>query len=197
MKQTLNEQVSRIKSMMGLNEDDENKYLGSALAKLDQGIHYRDLPEKEKISLDIMVNDTDRITPIEWYKQNGGTFGFLETKVRVKDANAQGQPRKMDAEIAGEIGWLFPPIFYSQDTPPIPYVKMKTDKIDKSDFWRDSDMGYNYKEEHVYLDNIEIIAIEDINPKFVEYENEKQNLTYDIVMARKRKEKEEDEANAQ
>ena len=177
---------------MGLNEDEQNQYLDSALSKLDQGTHYNDLPAKEKISLDIMVNDTDRITPIEWYKQNGGTFGFLETKVRVKDANAQGQPRKMDAEIAGEIGWLFPYIFYSQDTPPIPYVKMKTEKIDKSDFWRDTDMGYNYKEEHVYLDNIEIIAVEDINPKFVEYEKEKANLTYDIVMARRKKEKEEE-----
>lgn len=195
MKQTLNEQVSRIKSMMGLNED--NQYLDSALAKLDQGTHYNDLPAKEKISLDIMVNDVDRITPIEWYKQNGGTFGFLETKVRIKNADAQGQPSKRDAEHAGEIGWLFPPIHYSQDTPRIPYVTMKTEKIDKSDFWRDTDMGYNYKELNVYLDNIEIIAVEDINPKFVEYENEKQNLTYDIVMARKRKEKEEDEANAQ
>jgi hypothetical protein len=192
MKQTLNEQVSRIKSMMGLNEDEQNQYLDSALSKLDQGTHYNDLPAKEKISLDIMVNDTDRITPIEWYKQNGGTFGFLETKVRIKNADAQGQPSKRDAEHAGEIGWLFPPIHYSQDTPPIPYVIIKTEKIDKSDFWRDTDMGYNYKEEHVYLDNIEIIAVEDINPKFVEYEKEKQNLTYDIVMARRKKEKEEE-----
>jgi hypothetical protein len=69
---------------------------------------------------------------------------------------------------------------------------MKTEKIDKSSVWRDSDMGYNYKEEHVYLDNIEIIAIEDINPKFVEYEKEKANLTFDIVMARRKKEKEEE-----
>ena len=192
MKQTLNEQVSRIKSMMGLNEDDQNQYLDSALSKLDQGTHYNDLPAKEKISLDIMVNDTDRITPIEWYKQNGGTFGFLETKVRIKNADAQGQPSKRDAEHAGEIGWLFPYIHHTQDTPPIQWVTMKTEEIDKSDLWRQSDMGYGYKELHAYLDNIEIIAVEDINPKFVEYEKEKANLTFDIVMARRKKEKEEE-----
>jgi hypothetical protein len=192
MKQTLNEQVSRIKSMMGLNEDTENQYLDSALSKLDQGIHYNELPAKEKISLDIMVNDSERITPTEWYKQNGGTFGFMETKVRVKNADAQGQPSKRDAENAGEVGWLLPYIHYTQDTPPIPWVSMKTEEIDKSDFWRGSDMGYGYKELSVYLDNIEIIAVEDINPKFVEYEKEKANLTFDIVMARRKKEKEEE-----
>jgi hypothetical protein len=194
MKQTLNEQVSRIKSMMGLNED--ASYFDSALNKIQTGVNYDELDPRERISMDILVNDSDKITPSAWYKQNGGTFGFLETKARIKDVDAQVQSSKRDAENAGKVGWLFPYIHYTQDEPPIEWVSMKTEEIDKSDIWRSSDMGYNYEEIHVYLDNIEIIAVEDINPKFVEYEKEKKNLTYDMVMARKRKEKEENETNS-
>ena len=194
MKQTLNEQVSRIKSMMGLNED--ASYFDSALNKIQTGVNYDELDPRERISMDILVNDSDKITPSAWYKQTGGTFGFLETKARIKDVDAQVQPSKRDAENAGKVGWLFPYIHYSQDEPPRPYVQIKTEEIDKSSFWADTDMGYNYKEINAYLDNIEIIAVEDINPKFVEYEKEKKNLTYDMVMARKRKEKEENETNS-
>ena len=195
MKQTLNEQVSRIKSMMGLNEDDENQYYNSAVEKMGQGIHYRDLSPKEKMSLDIAVNDKEKNNLTSWYKQNGGTFGLLETKVRVKDADAQEVYSESDLANAGKVGWLFPYIEYTEEEAPDwvarAWVSMQTETIIKD---KRSDMGYYYERISVFTANLDILEVGDKNQKFVDYEYEKANLTFDDII--KRRKKEEDEANA-
>jgi hypothetical protein len=68
---------------------------------------------------------------------------------------------------------------------------MQTETIIKD---KRSDMGYYYERISVFTANLDILEVGDKNQKFVDYEYEKANLTFDDII--KRRKKEEDEANA-
>jgi hypothetical protein len=162
----LNEQILRIKTMMGLNE---NNILQSALKKMDNGIPYSYLDAKERMSLDIMVNHTENIDLHKFYRDRGNTFGHVDTKVRVKSVGDQMISSERDRKNAGRIGWLMP--YYNiEDDTNRPWVTVWTeDKIeDKRNI-----MGYYYDTINVYLHNLELIEVGDQNTKYFEYDLEK------------------------
>jgi hypothetical protein len=153
--------------MMGLNE---NQILKSALKKMDKGISYSDLDAKERMSLDIMVNHVENVDLIKFYFDRGGTFGQVETKVRVKSVDDQLiDYSERDKKNAGRVGWLMP-YYHIEDDTNLPWVTVWTeDKIEDTK----NIMGYYYETINVYLHNLELIEVGDQNIKYFEYDLEK------------------------
>jgi hypothetical protein len=124
------------------------------------------LPEIDKLAL-LGGTDDERLKSldfIEIFKDNGGTFGFLQIKVRVKDVDDLVYPG-VDGKYAGKEGYLFPYIHY--DSNRVPYINIRINEFIEDDELKG---GGRYQEPTIYLDNIYPIDYDEINSDFVKYQ---------------------------
>jgi len=152
------------------NKTNENKeeFQNKALEKINKVGGFNNLPDIDKLALLGGTND-DKLKKLNLgkiFKQNGGTFGKLEIKVKVKSVNEQPINHKFSKEFAGEEGYLFPYINYTDDNEP--YVTVRFDKFVSN---LNSFGGGNYEERPIMLDNIYPIDYDEIKSEFVKYQN--------------------------
>lgn len=152
------------------NKTNENKeeFQNRALEKINKIGGFNNLPDVDKLALLGGTNDDKlkNLNLIKIFKENGGTFGLLEIKVKVKNVNEQPINHKFSKEFAGEEGYLFPYINYSDDNEP--YVTVRFDKFVSN---LDNFGGGNYEERPIMLDNIYPIDYDEIKSDFVKYQN--------------------------
>ena len=146
----------------------ENNYQDNALDKLSQVGNFDNLPELYKLVLLAPSNDIQKLKKINLnkiYKENSGTFGRLQLKIRVKDVNEQPINHRFSKEFAGKEGFLYPYIHYSDNNEPYVTVRFK-------EFTSDPQLygGGAYEERPIMLDNIYPIDYNDIDKEFVDYE---------------------------
>jgi hypothetical protein len=147
----------------------ENQYIDNALDKINRLGGFKNLPDIDKLALltdSDNENELKKINLSKIYKENGGTFGRLMIKVRVKNKNEQPISHKFSQDFAGKIGWLYPYINYSDKNEA--YVTVRFDEFNS-----DNDMkgGGRYEERPIMLDNIYPIGYNDIKSDFVKYDN--------------------------
>ena len=149
------------------NEANE-KFQNKALEKINKVGGFEMLPDIDKLALlggtddkRLMFLDLEKI-----FKENGGTFGMLEIKVKIKDANKQPIKHEFSQEFAGKEGYLFPYIHYSDDDKP--YVTVRFDEFVSN---LDNFGGGNYEERPIMLANMYPIDYDEIKTDFVKYQN--------------------------
>lgn len=146
----------------------ENRYIDNALDKINKVGGFNNLPDIDKLAL---LSDTDNEEELKKldlrkiFKENGGTFGRLMIKVRIKPVKEQPINHKFSQEFAEEEGWLYPYINYSSTDGA--YVTVRFDE-----FTSDYEMkgGGSYEERPIILDNMYPIGYNDIKSDFVDYD---------------------------
>jgi hypothetical protein len=146
----------------------ENNYIDNALDKINSLGGFKNLPDIDKLAL---LSDSDNETEKKRldlgriYKENGGTFGRLMIKVRVKNIDEQRIKHKFSQEFAGKIGWLYPYINYTDDNDA--YVIVRFDEYNS-----DLNMkgGGTYEERPILIKNLYPIGYNDIKSEFVNYD---------------------------
>lgn len=147
----------------------ENNYINRALDKINKVGGFDNLPDIDKLAL---LSDSGREEQLkklnlrDIYKENGGTFGRFNIKVKVKPISEQPVKHNFSKESEDKIGWINSYIHYSDNNEP--YVIVRFD-----DFNKDSNMkgGGIYDEKPIMLDNIYPIGYGDIRSEFVDYDN--------------------------
>ncbi len=168
----LQENIDRIKQVMGLNLITENKeqFQDRALDKINQVGGIDNLTDIDKLALLGGTNDPrlKTLNLINIFRENGGTFGKMEIKVRVKDLKDQSIDHKFSKDTAGQEGYLNGYIHYdSDDNPPLPYVSVRFDEFTEDDTLYG---GGSYKDLPIMLDNIYPIDYDEIKSEFVKYD---------------------------
>lgn len=150
-----------------VNESKE-LFQNKALDKLSKVGNFELLSDIDKLALLGGSND-ERLKYLDLrniYKQNGGTFGKLEIKVKIKDENKQPIKHKFSKEFASKEGYLFPYIHYNDENQP--YVTVRFDEFvtNPKNFG-----GGNYEERPIMLANLYPIDYDKIKSDFVDYQN--------------------------
>lgn len=168
----LQENIDRIKQVMGLNLITENKeqFQDRALDKINQVGGIDNLTDIDKLALLGGTNDPrlKTLNLINIFRENGGTFGKMEIKVRVKDLKDQAIDHNFSKDTAGQEGYLNGYIHYdSDDKTPLPYVSVRFDEFTEDDTLYG---GGRYKDLPIMLDNIYPIDYDEIKSEFVKYD---------------------------
>lgn len=146
----------------------ESEYQDAALDKINQLGGFKNLPDIDKLAL---LSDTDnynelkKLNLIDIYKQNGGTFGHLMIKVKIKPKNEQSIQHKMSQENAGKVAWLFSYIHYTDKKEP--YVTVQFDEFNPD---YKAYGGGQYERANIMLDNLFPIGYDEIKSDFVDYQ---------------------------
>jgi len=146
----------------------ENKYVDNALDKINRVGGFDKLPDIDKLALLTDTNNEKEIKKlnlINIYKENGGTFGRLMIKVRVKPIKEQPIKHKFSQEFSEQEGWLYPYFNYSDKNER--YVTVRFDEFN-SDF--NMKGGGTYEERPIMLDNLYPIGYDDIKSDFADYD---------------------------
>jgi hypothetical protein len=167
-KLTLNEEVRQIKGMMGIFLENKEMFQNRALDKINKVGGFDKLSDLDKLAL-LGGSDDKRLRSlslINIYKENGGTFGFLQIKVRVKDIGEQHIDHEFSKEMAGKEGYLYPYINNDSDDSR-PYVTVRFDT-----FTSDSELygGGQYESRPIMLANLYPIDYDEIKGDFVNYQ---------------------------
>jgi hypothetical protein len=147
----------------------ENQYMDNALDKINKLGGFKNLPDIDKLAL---LTDTDNENELKKlnleriFRENGGTFGRLMIKVKIKPKNEQPIKHRFSQEFDGKTGWLYPYIDYSDENEA--YVKVRFDEFN-SDY--NIKGGGTYEERPIMLDNMYPIGYDDIKSDFVNYDN--------------------------
>ncbi len=146
----------------------ENRYVDAALEKIKSVGGFANLPDIDKLALLSDSGHTDQLKQLDLkkiFRENGGTYGRLMIKIKVKDIGEQPIKHKFSQEFAGKEGWLYPYIHYDNK---LPYVTVRFDE-----FVPDHTMkgGGTYEERPIFLDNIYPIGYNDIKSAFVKYDD--------------------------
>ena len=152
----------------------ENIYVDRALDEINKLGGFNKLSEIDKLALLGSSKDEEKLKKIDLnrlFGENGGTFGMLEIKVKIKDINDQSIEHKFSKEFAGKEGWLFPYIHYTDDYdeyPNNPYVIVRF-----KDFISGPELkgGGYYEQIPIFLGNLYPIDYSEIDSEFVEYKN--------------------------
>lgn len=146
----------------------ENKYVDNALDKINRVGGFNKLPDIDKLALLTDTNnekELKKLNLIKIYKENGGTFGRLMIKVRVKPIKEQPIKHKFSQEFSGKEGWLYPYINISDKKES--YVTVRFEEFNP-DF--NMKGGGTYVERPIMLDNLYPIGYNDIKSDFVDYD---------------------------
>jgi hypothetical protein len=146
----------------------ENKFIDNALDKIKSVGGFNNLPDIDKLALLTDCGDEEQLKRLDLrriFSENGGTFGRLMIKIKVKDINNQPIKHRFSEEFAGKEGWLYPYINYNEDNKP--YVKVRF-----NEFIPDQDMkgGGTYEERPIMLHNMYPIGYNEINSEFTDYD---------------------------
>jgi len=149
-----------------LNENKE-EFQNKALDELGKIGEFENLPDIDKLAL-LGGTDDERLKELSLkkiFKENGGTFGHLQIKVRVRDVPEQHIEHKFSKEFTGKEGYLFSYIHYTSENKP--YVTVRFDEfVDNTNYKG----GGTYEERPIMLENIYPIDYDEINSDFVEYQ---------------------------
>lgn len=149
----------------------ENRFTDAALDKIKRVGGFTFLPDIDKLALLGKMKDSEekikklkRLNLRDIYKENGGTFGRLMIKVRVKPVSEQPIDHRFSKEQAGKEGWLYPGIHYSDNDP---YVTVRFDE-----FTPDVNLkgGGRYDEFPIMLANIYPIDYDEVKSDFTNYD---------------------------
>lgn len=146
----------------------ENQYVDKALDKINKVGGFKNLPDIDKLALlsdSGNENELKKLSLDKIYKENGGTFGRLMIKVRIKPANEQPIEHKFSQQFAGKTGWLYPNIGYSDNNEP--YVTVRFDEFNRD---YDIEGGGSYEERPIMLANLYPIGYNDIKSDFAAYD---------------------------
>lgn len=147
----------------------ENRYQDMALDTLQRTGSFDKLPEIDKLVLLAPSGDITKLQALDLikiFKSNGGTFGKLQTKVKIKDVANQPINHKFSQEFAGKEGWLFPYINHDEETGQgYVSVRFKDFNSDLGNFG-----GGNYEERPIMLANMYPIGFNDIDGEFEKYQ---------------------------
>jgi len=151
----------------------ENKFQDIALDKIKKLGGFDKLPDIDKLALLGGSNNLDELKKLDLnkiFKENGGTFGFLEIKVRVKDVSEQPIKSKSNRQtkMAGKEGYLFPYIHYDDMNFGRGYVTVRFDNFIENDEMKG---GGTYQEYDIYVKNIYPIGYDEIKSDFVKYKD--------------------------
>lgn len=166
MSKDIRDFIDKIKNID--NSLNESKYTDNALDKIKEVGGFENLPDIDKLAL---LTDADneeelkKLNLIDIYKENDGTFGYLEIKVKVKDEKNQPVDHKFSKEHAGEEGWLFPGIHYSDNNEP--YVTVRFDSFTPNQKLKG---GGQYDDYPIMLRNIYPIGYDEIKSEFADYD---------------------------
>jgi hypothetical protein len=162
----------RVNNCIPVNEayfiEASEKFQNTALDKINKVGGFDRLPDIDKLALLGGSNDKRlKLLDLEKiFRENGGTFGLLEIKVRVKDINQQPIEHRFSQEFAGKEGYLSPYINYSDNNEP--YVTVRFDEFVSN---LDNFGGGNYEGRPIMLANMYPIDYDEIKSDFVDYQN--------------------------
>jgi hypothetical protein len=111
------------------------------------------------------LKELKKLNLVKIYKENGGTFGRLNIKIKVKDINEQPVNHQFSKEFAGAEGYLYPGIHYSSNNEE--YVTVRFDQFNSDHGMKG---GGTYEERPIMLDNIYPIGYDEIKSDFVDYD---------------------------
>lgn len=146
----------------------ENKYVDSALDKLNQVGSFKNLPELDKLALLSNADDTPelkKISLIKLYNENGGEIDSLTIKVRIKDLSEQPIKHKFSVECAGEEGWISHRYIFSDDAKR-PYVTVRFPEFKPDPM---SLGGGRFKELPIMLHNLYPIGYGEVSQEFINH----------------------------
>jgi hypothetical protein len=144
----------------------ENKYQDHALDKLSKIGSFPNLPTIDKLALLSNTDDIQKLKNLSLtkiYKELGGTFEYLQIKVKVLPVSEQKINHKFSKEKANQTGYLFPGIHYSDNNESYVTVRFK--------FIPNTEMkgGGTYEGIPIMLDNIYPIEFNDTPQEFILY----------------------------
>ncbi len=146
----------------------ENKFVDDALDKINKLGGFDNLPDIDKLSLLTDTNNEKELKKLSLRKifsENGGTFGRLMIKVKVKPIGEQHVEHRFSKQNAEKEGYLFPYIHYSEDNEP--YVTVRFDIFNEDDNMKG---GGTYEEYPIMLVNMYPIGYNEIKSDFVKYD---------------------------
>ena len=149
-------------------EENKQEFQDRALDKINKVGGFDKLSDIDKLALLGGTND-GRLMSLDLnkiFKENGGTFGQLEVKIKVKDINQQPINHKFSKEFAGKEGYLYPYINYTENGEP--YIKVRFDEFISNPDYKG---GGSYEERPIFLANIYPIDYDEIKSDFVKYQN--------------------------
>lgn len=156
--------------LMILEEIDKFKQAtqDKALDNFDEFNDFNRLRDIDKLALLGGTNDP-RLKTLDLskiIKENGGTFGRFNIKVRIKPMNEQLINHTFSQEFAGQIGYLYPYTDYSNDDHSS-YATVRFNNFVKNDDYKG---GGTYIERPIFLLNMYPIDYNDINSEFKDYD---------------------------
>lgn len=150
-------------------QESNERFQNTALDNLNDVGDFNKLRDIDKLALLGGTNDSKlkglNFTNI--FKENGGTFGKFEIKVRVKDLKDQPVKHKFSEQMAGAEGYLFPYINYTENGEGYVTVRFDEFEHDSTNYG-----GGNYKELPIMLKNIYPIDYDEIKSDFVKHQNQ-------------------------
>jgi hypothetical protein len=152
----------------GRLKESKELFQNRALDKLSKVGGFELLPDIDKLALLGGSND-GRLKYLDLgniYQQNGGTFGKLEIKVKIKDKNKQRIKHKFSEEFAGKEGYLFPYIHYDDVNQEYVIVRFDEFVTNPNNYG-----GGNYEKRPIMLANLYPIDYDKIKSDFVDYQN--------------------------
>lgn len=150
-------------------EENKETFQDIALDKIQSLGGFDNLPDIDKLAL-LGGTDDNRLKSLNLlkiYKENGGTFGNLNIKVKIKDVNQQPINHEFSKEFAGKEGYLTQYIQVNNSTNK-PYVTVRFDEFISHP---DSFGGGTYEHRPIYLANMFPIDYDEIKSTFADYQN--------------------------
>jgi len=146
------------------NEEFQNK----ALDMMNELGGYYGLSDIDKLAL-LGGTDSEKLKQLSLlniFRENGGTFGRFNIKVKVKDIDNQPINHKFSKENAGKEGYLYPYIHYDDDDLE-PYVTVRFDEFIPNNKMKG---GGTYVEYPIMLKNIYPIDYDYIKDEFTKHD---------------------------
>jgi hypothetical protein len=157
----------------------ENKFVDDVLDRINSLGGFNNLSDIDKLALLTDTNnekELKKLSLLKIFKENGGTFGRLMVKVRVKPIDEQPNDHRFSKQNADKEGYLYPYIHYSEDKEP--YVTVRFDIFNEDDKMKG---GGTYEEYPIMLANIYPIGYNKIKSDFVKYDQRIENDRKDFL----------------
>ena len=146
----------------------ENKFQDDALDKISSVGGFKNLPDIDKLALlsdSENYNELNKLDLTKIYKENGGTFGRFNVKIKVKPLEEQPIEHIFSRECENKVGWLYPHIDY--DDAGERYVTVRFEEYTPSNKMKG---GGSYTQRPIMLKNMFPLAITDVKSEFKDYD---------------------------
>lgn len=173
MKIKLTEQDIKTIVRKVLAESNE-EYINAALDKMKQVGGYNQLDDLSKLALLGGSGNYEKLKKLNFsniFKENGGTFGKFNIKVKIKPIDEQTVDHEFSKICANKEGYLYPYIDYDRDSG-VGYVSVRFDEFIPNKEYKG---GGKYNEYPIIINNMFPIDYDYINPDFVKHQNKVDN----------------------